>query len=107
MVMDAAIGVGTHAATNSTGLGVAAWILRKLYTARRDAGNTRIDDLVRDAMLNPELARSFLQKVPAPGDKVAAAERIVRALKQIAIAGPAIGATQEDTSIPRVYIRKD
>ena len=62
--------------------------------ALRDAGISHVDDFVKEAMLNPELARSLLQKVPAPSDK-GAIERIVRAAKQIAVSGPAIGATQQ------------
>jgi hypothetical protein len=36
-------------------------------TAMRDAGMKRVDDLVRDALLNPELARKLLAKGPESG----------------------------------------
>jgi hypothetical protein len=40
-----------------------------LVTAMRDAGMKRIDDLIRDALLNPELARKLLAKGPESGSK--------------------------------------
>ena len=67
----------------------------RAVSALRDAGISHVDDLVKEAMLNPDLARALLQKVPAPSDK-GAIERIVRAAKQVAIAGPTIGSTQAD-----------
>jgi hypothetical protein len=93
IAIDAAVGVAAHVATNSASGGLAGWLGARTVSALRDAGISHVDDLVKEAMLNPELARSLLQKVPAPSDK-GAIERIVRATKQIAVAGPAIGATQ-------------
>jgi len=94
IAIDAAIGVAAHVATNSASGGLAGWLGARTVSALRDAGISQVDDLVKEAMLNPELARTLLQKVPAPSDK-GAIERIVRAAKQITVAGPAIGATQQ------------
>jgi hypothetical protein len=58
----------------------------------RDAGIKRVDELLRDAMLNPELARALLEKVPAKPDTGGAA-RIIWALRKAALAGAAVGGT--------------
>jgi hypothetical protein len=93
IAIEAAAATAGHAATQSVGGGVLGWLGARTVSALRDAGISHVDDLVKEAMLNPELARSLLQKVPRPSDK-GAIERIVRAAKQIAVSGPAIGATQ-------------
>lgn len=95
IAIEAAAATAGHAATQSVGGGVLGWLGARTVSALRDAGISHVDDLVKEAMLNPELARSLLQKVPAPSDK-GAIERIIRAAKQIAISGPAIGATQQN-----------
>jgi len=95
IAVEAAVGVATHAVTKSAGSGVLGWLGARAVSALRDAGISHVDDLVKEAMLNPDLARALLQKVPAPSDK-GAIERIVKAAKQVAIAGPTIGATQAD-----------
>jgi len=61
----------------------------------RDAGILKVDDLIKEAMLNPDLARALLQKVPKPSDK-GALDRIARAAKQIAVSGPAVGSYASD-----------
>jgi hypothetical protein len=95
IAIEAAAATAGHAATQSIGGGVLGWLGARTISALRNAGISHVDDLVKEAMLNPELARSLLKKVPAPSDK-GAIERIVRAAKQIAVAGPAIGAGQSD-----------
>jgi len=95
IAIEAAAATAGHAATQSVGGGVLGWLGARTVSALRDAGISHVDDLVKEAMLNPELARALLQKVPKPSDK-GAIERIVRAAKQIAISGPAIGATQSE-----------
>jgi hypothetical protein len=94
IAVEAAAATAGHAVTSSVGGGVLGWLGARTVSALRDAGISHVDDLVKEAMLNPELARALLQKVPAPSDK-GAIERIVRAAKQIAVTGPAIGATQQ------------
>lgn len=93
IAMEGAFAAGGHAVTKTFSGGILGFIGAKTYAALRDAGITHVDDLVKEAMLNPELARSLLQKVPKPSDK-GAFDRIAKAAKQIAVAGPAIGATQ-------------
>jgi hypothetical protein len=95
IAVEAAFATAGHAATSSVGGGIAGWLGARTVSALRDAGISHVDDLVKEAMLNPELARALLQKVPAPSDK-GAIERIVRAAKQIAVSGPAIGASQNN-----------
>jgi hypothetical protein len=95
IAIEAAAATAGHAATQSVGGGVLGWLGARTVSALRDAGISHVDDLVKEAMLNPELARALLQKVPAPSDK-GTIERIVRAAKQIAVSGPAIGATQDN-----------
>lgn len=98
IAIEAAAATAGHAATQSVGGGVLGWLGARTVSALRDAGISHVDDLVKEAMLNPELARSLLQKVPGPSDK-GAIDRIVRAAKQIVISGPAIGTTQD-----RLYV---
>jgi hypothetical protein len=95
IAIEAAAATAGHAATQSVGGGVLGWLGARTVSALRDAGISHVDDLVKEAMLNPELARALLQKVPAPSDK-GAIERIVRAAKQIAVSGPVIGASQDN-----------
>lgn len=95
LAVEASVAAVGHAATNSATGGIIGWFGTKAIAALRDAGISNVDDLVKEAMLNPELARALLQKVPAPSDK-GAIERIVTAAKRIAVAGPAIGTTQEN-----------
>jgi hypothetical protein len=97
IAIEGAVGLVGHAITNTKTGGVLGWLGARTVSALRDAGITHVDDLVKEAMLNPDLARALLQKVPAPSDK-GAIERIVRAAKQVAIAGPTIGATQQERS---------
>ena len=75
--------------------GLLGWLGTRAATSLRDAGLSHVDDLVKEAMLNPELARALLQKVPTKPD-TGAAVRIMQAAKRIAVAGPTIGATQND-----------
>lgn len=93
IAIEAAAATAGHAATQSVGGGVLGWLGARTVSALRDAGISHVDDLVKEAMLNPELARSLLQKVPGPSDK-GAIDRIVRAAKQIAISGPVVGHSQ-------------
>lgn len=94
LVIEAAAATAGHAVTNSVGGGFAAWLGTKVGASLRDAGLTHVDELVKEAMLNPELARALLKKVPpkAQGGEI---ERIVNAARRISVAGPVIGATQQ------------
>jgi hypothetical protein len=67
---DAAVGATAgFGATAPFGLGpigaLAGTVGGSVVTAFRDAGMKRVDDLVRDALLNPELARRLLAKIPS------------------------------------------
>ena len=95
IAVEAAFAVGGHAATQSIGGGVAGWVGARVVASLRDAGILKVDDLIKEAMLNPDLARALLQKVPKPSDK-GALDRIARAAKQIAVSGPAVGSYASD-----------
>jgi hypothetical protein len=93
LVLEAAAATAGHAVTKSFSGGLVAWLGTKVGASLRDAGIAHVDDLVREAMLNPDLARALLKKVPAraQGGDI---ERIANAARRISVAGPAIGATQ-------------
>jgi hypothetical protein len=55
---------GMATAAGATLPAMAGWLGVKTIAAFRDAGMTRVDQIVRDAMLNPELAKVLLTKVP-------------------------------------------
>jgi len=95
IAIEAAAATAGHAATQSVGGGVLGWLGARTVSALRDAGISHVDDLVKEAMLNPELARALLQKVPGPSDK-GTIDRIVKAAKQIAVSGPTIGTMQQN-----------
>jgi hypothetical protein len=59
-----ASGIGTSIALGPW-IGVPAGIATALVGAWRQAGLQTVDDLVKEAMLNPALARHLLEKVPA------------------------------------------
>lgn len=90
---EAAAAAAGHAIAGASG-GIAGWLGKRVASALRDAGLANVDDLVKEAMLNPELARALLQKVPAKPD-TGAAIRIAQTAKRIAVSGPVIGATQD------------
>jgi hypothetical protein len=78
----ATAGVGVGVASANPYLGWAAWLGTRSVAALRERGYARVDDLVRDAMLDPEKARVLLMKVPAKPDKTwqnVFAGRMVRA----------------------------
>ena len=79
--------------------GTAAAIGTGTVAALRQAGLHKVDDLVRDAMLDPATARILLAKAPAKGDSgpyIALAQRYRRA----ALAGSATAEQQTGTPTP-------
>lgn len=63
-----------------------------LFNKMRDAGLTRIDQLVRDAMLDPDLARSLLMKAPKrPG--TGSELTLARQLRRLSVLAPISAAT--------------
>jgi hypothetical protein len=91
---EAAAAAAGHAIAGAGG-GIAGWLGKRVASALRDAGLANVDDLVKEAMLNPELARALLQKVPVKPD-TGAAIRIAQTAKRIAVSGPVIGASPKD-----------
>jgi hypothetical protein len=66
----------------------------------RDTGMKRVDELVRDALLNPELARALLTKVPErPGP--AFGSNLATALKRSSVAGMATAMRGGGSGRPR------
>lgn len=98
IAVEAAAAAAGHAAAGASG-GIAGWLGTKVASALRDAGLANVDNLVKEAMLNPELARALLQKVPAKPD-TGAALKIVKTVKRMAVSGPVIGATQSNRQEP-------
>lgn len=96
IAVEAAVAAAGHAAAGASG-GIVGWLGTKVGGALRDAGLSSVDDLVKEAMLNPELARALLQKVPAKSDSEALV-KILRAAKRVSVAGPTLGASQNDRS---------
>ncbi len=82
--------VGAAASGTLSG-GAMSWLGARTISIMRDAGIQRVDELVRDAMLNPELAKALLSKVP---DKPGAMFQSIFAtrLKKALQAGVASGA---------------
>lgn len=69
-VLSVAGSAGLGAATGGPLASVAAVVGTEAVQALRRAGLQNVDDLVRDAMLNPERARALLAKAPARPNKV-------------------------------------
>ncbi len=91
MAAPGAAGVGLGLA-NGTATGLAAGAAAGVFTAMRNAGLRTVDDLVADALLNPERARLLLSKVPE-GQEGKQLEELVRSFGQSAIR--ALGVDQE------------
>lgn len=67
-------------------VGVAA----SAIAALRNAGVQRVDELLRDALPDPKLAKTLLEKVATkPGEQDAQARRLAVALRRIVVAAPA------------------
>jgi hypothetical protein len=86
----AAAGMAT--ATGATLPAMAGWLGVKTIAALRDAGMTRVDDILKNALLNPEVAKALLEKVPAKPD-TGGASRLATALRRSALIGSALGTT--------------
>lgn len=89
---------GTTAAatlTHGFGAGLVALLGTKTIAALRNAGITKTDKLLREAMLNPQVAKALLSKIPetpGPTFRNVLADRMRSALKTSAIGGVASGA---------------
>ena len=81
---------GAATATGATLPAMAGWLGVKTLSAMRDAGMKRVDDVLREAMLNPELARALLAKVP-PRPDTGTAVRLASALGRASLVGSALG----------------
>lgn len=90
----AAAGTGSELTGSLLG-GVGGWLTAKVAGAFRDAGITRVDDLVKRAMLDPDFARELLKKVPPHPSRDVLSPLIHRA-KQLAVISPVVGGTQND-----------
>ncbi|CAL74415.1 hypothetical protein BRADO0472 [Bradyrhizobium sp. ORS 278] len=85
LAVEAGAAAAGHAVTNSISGGVFGWLGTRIASSLRDAGISHVDDLIKEAMLHPELARELMKKAPAQptGGGV---ERIVKTLKRISVA---------------------
>ncbi len=84
MAVQAMLALGGHYLAGPVGA-MAGWFGSKPVGAMRNAGITRIDHLVTEAMLNPDLAKALLAKAPTVKDGGTAATLGLR-LRQIAAA---------------------
>lgn len=78
-IMAEAAGTGGGMYMAGTPGGVMGWLGAKAAGAMRDAGLMKADNLVREAMLNPDLARALLDRVPVRPDTGTAAKLGLRA----------------------------
>lgn len=90
-----------HAVPHSMGLGVAGFLGSKVASMMRGAGIRSADDLVRDAMLNPDLARTLLMKVskiPNNGSALSVASALSRVstLRPLAIGSSSINGRRKE-----------
>ena len=79
--------------------GTAAAIGTGTVQALRQAGLQKVDDLVRDAMLDPTIARALLAKAPARGDTGSYAF-LAQRYRQAALAGAGTAEQQQAPSMP-------
>lgn len=84
------LGMGVSFLTGSFAPGASALLLGARKELR-DAGLTRVDQLVREALLNPEVAKALVARVPAGGG-AAAGRTLGQALRKITVM-PAIAVT--------------
>ena len=91
---------GAATATGATLPAMAGWLGVKTLAAFRDAGMKRVDDVLREAMLNPELAKALLDKVPTKPD-AGTADRLAAVLRKSALSGAAVGATVTNAQPPQ------
>jgi hypothetical protein len=71
-------------------LGIPVGVATSLVTAMRQAGLEQIDDIVKDAMLNPDRARLLLQKVK-PRDQEQIGHILAQQYRRIAVVSAALG----------------
>jgi len=87
---------GYGAAGVKGGLAGIATVLGKNVLGRmREAGMTKVDDLIRQAMLDPELARMLLGKAPAKPD-TGSAMTIAHRLRRLSVYAPTQGVQREE-----------
>jgi hypothetical protein len=101
VISEASAAAAGAAVGHAAGAGL-GWMGAKVANAFRASGLKKADDLVSEAMLNPELARDLLRKAPPKpdsGQSIALASR----LRRIAMAAAAtrLGSAQPPNPIPR------
>jgi hypothetical protein len=95
-------GAGAAATWITTGSPIWGWLGVKTIGAFRDAGMKRVDDVLREAMLNPELARALLEKAPRDPD-MGSLTRLASVLRKASLMGGSIGVIKsagQQTDIP-------
>lgn len=78
---------------------ILGWLGAKVVTAMRDVGMKRVDEVVRDAMLNPDLSRALLVKATGERASPSFTNRLVKALRRNTVANASLGliASKGDT----------
>ena len=100
VIAEALGGVAEHVAGP---LGKIAGIGTLVLNGMRQAGLGKIDDLVAQAMLHPELARTLLGKAPAPnsGDAILLRQTIRAQLRAVTLRAAATAGQREPGVAPR------
>lgn len=82
-------------ATGTMGGTAIGWLGAKTVGALRDAGFKRADDILREAMLDPVLARALLTKAP-PKPDTGNAQVLMAVLRRHALMGAAVGTSDSE-----------
>lgn len=101
MAGGAGAGFAAHGVSGAVGGGLLA-LGSHVIGGMREAGLQRVNDLVREAMLNPELARTLLMKAPIKPN-IGSAVTLAHQLRRMSVFAPAFGAAsgQDDGDRPR------
>jgi hypothetical protein len=94
LLVGASTGYGAGGVKGGLG-GVATVLGRNVLGRMREAGMTKVDDLIRQAMLDPELARLLLGKAPAKPD-TGSAMTIAHRLRRLSVYAPTQGAEKKE-----------
>lgn len=94
LLVGASTGYGAGGVKGGLG-GVATVLGRNVLGRMREAGMTKVDDLIRQAMLDPELARILLGKAPAKPD-TGSAMTIAHRLRRLSVYAPTQAGPRQD-----------
>lgn len=94
LIVAAGGGYGVHGVQGALA-GVAGVLGKNVIGRMREAGMHKVDDLIRQAMLDPELARHLLAKAPQKPD-AGSAMTIAHRLRRLSMYAPTQASPSED-----------